>query len=113
MLKRCYLCFGLILLTLLLTSCSQSMDSQAASHPISPTAMAVRHNQASMTDFSLTGALQQHYQLQSTATISKLRHGHKEFTINIVDTTRSLIIVFYGYSGPGSYTLTNRSNGGM
>ncbi|WP_126631439.1 hypothetical protein [Dictyobacter alpinus] len=81
-------------------------------HDMASTVTVVAQNQPSRTSFSFAGALKQRYQITSAATISKLRHGHKEFTINIVDAQRSLIIVFYGYNGPGNYTLTNRSNGG-
>lgn len=43
---------------------------------------------------------------------SKLRHGHQEFTINLVDGYNALIIAFYGYTGPRTYLLENRVNGG-
>jgi hypothetical protein len=43
---------------------------------------------------------------------SKLRHGHQEFTINLVDGYNALIIAFYGYTGPHTYLLENRVNGG-
>ncbi len=52
------------------------------------------------------------YTIHSTASLSKLRHGHQEFTINLANANSSLIIAFIGYSGPTSYTLSNRTNGG-
>lgn len=52
------------------------------------------------------------YVFHDTDQLSKLRHGHKEFTIDLTDGRNSLIIAFYGYIGPGAYTLENRVNGG-
>lgn len=62
--------------------------------------------------FTTMGAVSGTYTLHTTQTISKLRHGHKEFTIDIVDSNKTAFLVFYGYHGPGRYTLTNRDNGG-
>ena len=45
-------------------------------------------------------------------TSSELRHGHREFTITLVNAEISLFIVFYGYQGPGHYTLKDSANGG-
>ncbi|BCL78672.1 hypothetical protein ccbrp13_11370 [Ktedonobacteria bacterium brp13] len=52
------------------------------------------------------------YVFRDADQLSELRHGHKEFTIDLTDGRNSLIIAFYGYSGPGAYTLENRVNGG-
>ena len=52
------------------------------------------------------------YTIRTTTSLSKLRHGHQEFTINLANANSSLIIAFIGYSGPTSYTLSNRTNGG-
>jgi hypothetical protein len=52
------------------------------------------------------------YVFRDAEQLSKLRHGHKEFTIDLTDGRNSLIIAFYGYIGPGAYTLENRVNGG-
>lgn len=52
------------------------------------------------------------YTIHTTTPLSKLRHGHQEFTINLANARNSLIIAFIGYSGPASYTLSNRTNGG-
>jgi len=68
--------------------------------------------QESAITFSLTGGQSASYILHAASPISKLRHGHREFTIDIEDAQRSIFIVFYGYTGPGSYTLTKKTNGG-
>lgn len=52
------------------------------------------------------------YTIHTATPLSKLRHGHQEFTINLANVDNSLIIAFIGYSGPASYTLSNRTNGG-
>ena len=43
---------------------------------------------------------------------SKLRHGYREFTIDVADADMSIYLAFYGYHGPGSYTLAEGLNGG-
>lgn len=43
---------------------------------------------------------------------SKLRHGHKEFTIEVGNAEQRIFMAFYGYEGPGTYTLSRGSNGG-
>ena len=62
--------------------------------------------------FTISGGSAGTYTLHSTPTISKLRHGHKEFTIDLASNGKSIFLVFYGYTGPGSYTLVNGINGG-
>ncbi len=52
------------------------------------------------------------YTIHASTPFSKLRHGHQEFTINLAQTNKSLIIAFIGYTGPASYTITNSVNGG-
>ena len=62
--------------------------------------------------FTLTGGQNASYALYAAIPTSKLRHGHREFTIDVVDADLSLFIVFYGYQGPASYTLSSAVNGG-
>jgi hypothetical protein len=62
--------------------------------------------------FQTTGARNGTYSWQSQVLTSKLRHRLKEFTIFIQDQEQSLIIAFYGYGGPGHYTLSGPVNGG-
>jgi len=62
--------------------------------------------------FTLTGGQNASYTLYAAMPTSKLRHGHREFTIDVVDADLSLFIVFYGYQGPAGYTLSSAVNGG-
>jgi hypothetical protein len=62
--------------------------------------------------FTATGGLNGTFVLRTSNTISMLRHGHKEFTIDLVDGSKMVFLVFYGYTGPGSYRLSNPINGG-
>jgi len=62
--------------------------------------------------FTLTGGQNASYTLNAAIPTSKLRHGHREFTINVIDAGFSLFIVFYGYQGPANYILSNAVNGG-
>jgi hypothetical protein len=87
--------------------------------PNAPQTLSASHTDATQTPpelstatFFFAGFSQDVYRLQMPTPISKLRHGHAEFTIDIVDGERSLIIVFIGYMGPATYQLTNRINGG-
>jgi hypothetical protein len=69
-------------------------------------------NNVSTISFTISGASAGTYTIHSTSTISKLRHGHKEFTIDLTNDGKSIFLAFYGYTGPGSYTLINSMNGG-
>jgi hypothetical protein len=62
--------------------------------------------------FKVDGTVSGSYMLRSLATTSKLRHGHREFTIDIASGDRSIFLAFYGYDGPGTYKLTGHENGG-
>lgn len=66
----------------------------------------------STASFTLSGGQNASYTLHTDLTASELRHGHREFTINVISTGISLFIVFYGYQGPGNYTLSSYLNGG-
>src|SRR6266487_4350393 len=57
--------------------------------------------------FTLTGGQNASYALYAAIPTSKLRHGHREFTINVIDAGFSLFIVFYGYQGLANYILLN------
>jgi len=107
--QRC-LWLGIVIACLLLSSCNVYASDLHAS------AIQAKETQAQVTSskalFSFSGNTSGIYQLQATTPISKLRHGHAEFTIDIVDGKRSLVIVFFGYTGPATYQLTNRTNGG-
>lgn len=102
-------------LLLCLAGCGQtgatSSISQTASRATSTSAVS-RSQIVSTASFTLTGGENASYTLRAPVPTSKLRHGHREFTINIDSASVSVFIVFYGYQGPGSYTLTNAVNGG-
>ncbi|HEY3991626.1 MAG TPA: hypothetical protein VGM01_01995 [Ktedonobacteraceae bacterium] len=83
----------------------------AASSPSNATAMALANN-TSTAHFTFAGGQTASYTLQTTTPASELRHGHREFTILLKDNGISLFIVFYGYQGPGNYTLMDALNGG-
>src|SRR6266849_5107926 len=79
-------------------------------------------NDVSTVSFTLHGAilrsLRSAYQYSGVYTIhaslptSKLRHGYREFTIDVAQAGMSIILAFYGYHGPGTYTLSRDINGG-
>ncbi len=103
----------MILLALPIAACSniQARSAQSPLHAVA-TAPSVDADRTSATSFSFSGTPLASYTIHTNSTISKLRHGHQEFTINLVDTNKSLIIAFIGYTGPAIYTLSNRLNGG-
>ena len=76
------------------------------------TATAPQVSSDSRVTFTLTGGQNASYTLYAAMPTSKLRHGHREFTIDVVDADLSLFIVFYGYQGPANYILSNAVNGG-
>jgi hypothetical protein len=102
----------------LLASCShanntsQNVAPGSTTGPRTSTTVSAAANQESTIKFSLSGGKSASYILHDTTPISMLRHGHREFTIDIVDAKLSIFIVFYGYQGPGNYTLAKTTNGG-
>ncbi|SRR6266849_1052283 len=52
------------------------------------------------------------YTIHASLPTSKLRHGYREFTIDVAHAGMSIILAFYGYYGPGTYTLSEVINGG-
>lgn len=103
------------LLVVLVAGCGKpgkpSSGLQTVSKATSTSAASPAHEE-STASFTLTGGVNASYTLRAALPTSKLRHGHREFTINIMNAGVSLFIVFYGYQGPGSYTLANAVNGG-
>jgi len=69
-------------------------------------------NIASTISFTLTGGATGTYTLHAPLPISKLRHGHREFTIDVNDKNTTIFLAFIGYHGPDTYTLSEDSNGG-
>lgn len=107
-----------LLLLLLVVGCAAPGSApatgaaqQTRSSPVSATATAVASN-ASMARFTFSGGQSTSYTLHTSTPASQLRHGHREFTIILKDAGVSLFLVFYGYEGPGHYTLKDSLNGG-
>jgi hypothetical protein len=69
-------------------------------------------NAVSTVSFTLHGGVTGVYTIHASLPTSKLRHGYREFTIDVADAGMSIILAFYGYHGPGTYTLAEGSNGG-
>ena len=69
-------------------------------------------NEVSTVSFKLNGGVTGVYMIQASLPTSKLRHGYREFTIDVADADMSIFLAFYGYHGPGTYTLTEDINGG-
>ena len=69
-------------------------------------------NNESTISFTLSGGANGRYAVHAPLPTSKLRHGHREFTIDVEHGGASVFIVFYGYKGPGTYTLALVTNGG-
>ncbi len=65
--------------------------------PTDATAVA---NEVSTVSFTLHGGVTGVYMIHASLPTSKLRHGYR------------IILAFYGYHGPGTYTLARDSNGG-
>ena len=86
--------------------------SKRAASLADSTATAPQVSSDSRVTFTLTGGQNASYTLYAAMPTSKLRHGHREFTIDVVDADLSLFIVFYGYQGPASYILSSAVNGG-
>lgn len=85
---------------------SLAIGNPHSTSPTSPT------NDTSTVSFTLDGGARGAYAVQASLPTSKLRHGHREFTIDVAHTGTSIFLAFYGYDGPGTYTLSGYSNGG-
>ncbi len=69
-------------------------------------------NDVSTVSFTLKGGVTGVYMIHASLPTSKLRHGHREFTIDVAHAGMSIFLAFYGYHGPGTYTLSEDINGG-
>src|SRR5258708_32316508 len=69
-------------------------------------------NEVSTVSFKLNGGVTGVYMIQASLPTSKLRHGYREFTIDVADAGMSLFLAFYGYHGPGTYPPTEDINPG-
>ena len=69
-------------------------------------------NELSIVSFTLSGGVAGAYSVHASLPTSKLRHGHREFTVDVADAHVSIFLAFYGYHGPDTYTLSEDINGG-
>ncbi len=69
-------------------------------------------NDVSTVSFTLNGGVTGIYMIHASLPTSKLRHGHREFTIDVAHAGMSIFLAFYGYHGPDTYTLSEDINGG-
>ncbi len=105
------------LLLLMLVGCT---TGNAAILPTTPSATRIADptvtpspaNKESTVAFTLAGGANGSYTVRAPLPTSKLRHGHREFTIDVEHAGASVFLVFYGYNGPGTYTLELDINGG-
>ena len=77
-----------------------------------PTNTTTIADDVSTVSFTLYGGVTGAYSIHASLPTSKLRHRYREFTIDVADAGMSIILAFYGYHGPGTYTLARDSNGG-
>jgi hypothetical protein len=108
------LTFLILCMLLVIAGCSgPGIASLKRATPLADrTATAPQVTSDSRVTFTLRGGQNASYTLYAAMPTSKLRHGHREFTIDVVDADLSLFIVFYGYQGPASYILSSAVNGG-
>src|SRR5437660_1850953 len=69
-------------------------------------------NDVSTVSFTLHGGVTGVYMIHASLPTSKLRHDHREFTIDVAHAGMSIFLAFYGYHGPDTYTLSEGTNGG-
>lgn len=77
-----------------------------------PTNTTTVTDDVSTVSFTLYGGVTGTYIIHAALPTSKLRHGHREFTIDVAHAGISIFLAFYGYHGPGTYTLSEDINGG-
>ena len=78
----------------------------------SPTNTTPVTDDVSTVSFTLQGGVTGTYVIHAVSPTSKLRHGHREFTIDVAHPGISIFLAFYGYHGPGTYTLSEEIDGG-
>ena len=109
--------FSSLLALLVLAGCTTGnvgtlSPTQTVTRTADPTVTPSLANKVSTVTFTLAGGASGSYTLHATLPTSKLRHGHREFTIDVEHAGASVFLVFYGYKGPGTYTLALVINGG-
>lgn len=114
-----FLGFG-FLMVLVLVGCSRGTGGAGASAKLGQENASNTHsggmtslvNQESTIHFTLSGGNNGRYTVHASLPTSKLRHGHREFTVDVEQSGMSVFLVFYGYEGPATYTLAQIINGG-
>jgi len=113
-----------VVLLVLLTGCGNASSSPgvvpktpAKTGPLEtgspfPTDIATVSNEMSTVNFTLHGGVSGTYMIHASQPTSKLRHGYREFTIDVAEAGMSIYLAFFGYHGPGTYTLSESINGG-
>jgi len=108
-----------MVLLFLLAGCSNAGNSPGVAQigPLEtgspfPTNATTVANGASTVSFTLYGGVTGVYTIHASLPTSKLRHGYREFTIDVAHAGMSIFLAFYGYHGPGTYTLSADINGG-
>jgi hypothetical protein len=101
------------LLLFMLVAC----DTRGGTVASTPTTSSIPHTQSkdmrSSISFTIMSSVNSRsYTFEASAITSKLRHGHREFTIDIENAGQSIFLAFYGYNGPSTYTLAGKANGG-
>ncbi len=112
-----WLVFSNLLALLMLVGCTTGNAGTSSTAPTitriaDPTATPPPANNESAVSFTLAGGANGSYTIRASVPTSKLRHGHREFTIDVEHAGASVFLVFYGYNGPGTYTLALVINGG-
>jgi len=125
--RRWYHCLGAtgMVLLFLLAGCSNAGNSPVGPRFIEgpqigppetgspfPTRATTAANEVSTVSFTLNGGVTGVYTIHASLPTSKLRHGHREFTIDVAHAGTSIFLAFYGYHGPDTYTLSANINGG-
>lgn len=106
--------FFSLLLLFICGGCSSvnSAAGFAATAGPTKTSTAGAINKESIISFTLSGGNTGQYTMRAALPTSKLRHGHKEFTVDVEQNGAAVFLVFYGYEGPATYTLAQNINGG-
>lgn len=108
-----YLLPGIFIL--LVAGCG-SVNNQTPAAQVAGTTVYINKNvdskYSSTVHFTLAGAANGNYTIESASALSMLRHGHKEFTIDVAQANKVIFVAFYGYHGPGTYKLAETIDGG-
>ncbi len=105
----------LAIFILLLAGCG-SVNNQTPAAQVAGTTVYINKSAdskySSTVRFTLAGGANGSYTVKSATALSMLRHGHKEFTIDVAQSGMVIFLAFYGYHGPGTYKLAENIDGG-